>query len=106
MGEPDPALRASADPERVVHQQARLRQVNQAIMRGRDREDDQHLIGFVCECGRAGCARIIELTPADYEAVRVHPGRYAVADGHQVAGLQRLVAVRSTYAVVELISPV
>jgi hypothetical protein len=37
---------------------------------------------FVCECDDEACRTIIRLTLPDYEAIRAHPTRFAIANGH------------------------
>lgn len=38
---------------------------------------------YLCECGEKGCLARVELTPAEYEAVRAHPARFFVIPGHE-----------------------
>ena len=93
--------RVSADmQERIGRNEATFRSINEDIERGRDAEDDRTLVGFVCECGSAECSRLIELTPAEYEAVRSDPCRFAIVDGHELLEVEEVVARHDRYAVV------
>src|ERR1044072_4252610 len=60
---------------------------NEAIFRaGNDSID--HAAGgrvgnvpYLCECGEKTCLATVELSPAEYEAVRSHPARFFVVPG-------------------------
>ena len=56
--------------ERIARNEATFRRINEDIGRGRDAGDDSTLVGFVCECGKADCARLIEMTAFEYEHIR------------------------------------
>jgi len=86
--------------ERIGRNEATFRQINEDIERGRDAEDDSTLIGFVCECGMNDCARLIELTPAEYEQVRSDPCRFAILNGHEIPSVESVVERHERYAVV------
>jgi hypothetical protein len=87
-------------PQRIARNEATFRRINEDIGRGRDAGDDVTLIGFVCECGHADCARLIELTPAEYEHVRSSPTDFAVVSGHEIEGVERVLERRDRYTVV------
>ena len=57
----------------IARNEATFRSINEDIERGRDAEDDRTLVGFVCECGRLHCTRIIQLSREEYEGVRANP---------------------------------
>jgi hypothetical protein len=86
--------------ERIARNEATFRRINEDIRRGRDADDDATLIGFVCECGRADCARLIELTPAEYEVVRSNGCDFAVVTGHEIGGVERVIGRHDRYTVV------
>ena len=56
---------------------------------------------FICECGDAGCTKGIVLTDDEYQAVRGHPTRFAVAPGHEIERDERVVSTRTEFTVVE-----
>ena len=85
--------------ERIGRNEATFRSINEDIERGRDAEDDRTLVGFVCECGSAECSRLIELTPAEYEAVRSDPCRFAI-NGHEMPEFETVIERHDRYAVV------
>jgi hypothetical protein len=56
---------------------------------------------FICECGDSACTKGIVLTSGEYDAVRLHPTRFAIAVGHEIDRVERLVAVNEEFSVVE-----
>jgi hypothetical protein len=40
-------------------------------------------VGFLCECGDPACLETIDLTVADYEAIRSETTRFLVRAGHE-----------------------
>jgi hypothetical protein len=57
---------------------------------------------YLCECGEQTCLARVELTPAEYEAVRAHPARFFVVPGHEdlTAG-EAVVVQHECFTVVE-----
>ena len=93
--------RVSTDvEERIARNEATFRRINEDIDRGRDAEDDSTLVGFVCECGMSDCARLIELTPAEYDQLRSDPCRFAIVNGHEIPAVESVVERNDRYAVV------
>jgi hypothetical protein len=87
--------------ERIARNEATFRRINEDIGRGRDAEDDTTLVGFVCECGDGDCARLIEMTPAEYQRLRTEPTQFAVVNGHEIAEVERVVLRTDRFAVVQ-----
>lgn len=87
--------------ERIGRNEARFRDVNERIEAGRDRGQEQERIGFVCECGRPDCTRLIELSPSEFERVRRRSDRFVVAEGHVFPEAERVVERNERYWVVE-----
>ena len=87
--------------ERVAANEARLREVNEAIERGQWPGEEGERVGFLCECARLRCDQIIELTVGEYERVRAHPRHFVLVKGHQVPGEDTLVDSGSGWVVVE-----
>jgi CheY-like chemotaxis protein len=56
---------------------------------------------IVCECSRRKCTELLDVTIADYEAVRAHPTRLLVVPGHELANVQRVVTRTRRVAVVQ-----
>ena len=86
------------DKQRVAMNEATFRKVNEAMQAGQDPEG---LLTFVCECGRLGCNKLIELTRAEYESVRQNPRRFAIVDGHEILEAEEIVERHERYVIVE-----
>ena len=56
---------------------------------------------FRCECGDNDCANPIRLTRSEYERVRAHPTRFAIAHNHENPESDGIVAEHERYSVVE-----
>jgi hypothetical protein len=55
---------------------------------------------LVCECGDGKCAEQITMPPAAYEELRADPAHFAVAPGHEIPDVERVIAQRDGYDVV------
>jgi predicted ThiF/HesA family dinucleotide-utilizing enzyme len=84
--------------QRVAMNEATFRRVNEGMEAGQDPEG---MLAFLCECGRLGCNRLIELTRAEYEDVRASPRRFALIDGHEIDEVEDVVHRTDRYIVVE-----
>jgi hypothetical protein len=56
---------------------------------------------WICECADETCFEHIELTMAEYEAIREHPARFPVMPGHEVPEVEIVVEANDRYVVVE-----
>jgi hypothetical protein len=93
----------SSTAERVAKNESLFREVNERI-----RELAEHFdlatgepTSFVCECSRTGCHEPVELTLAEYAAVRESDRQFVVQPGHVEPGYERVVFESGRYAVVE-----
>jgi hypothetical protein len=89
------------DPEskqRAAMNEAAFRKVNEGMEVG---QDPAGLLTFICECGRLGCTRMIELTRVEYEGVRENPRRFALVPGHEIEDVETVVERNDRYIVVE-----
>jgi hypothetical protein len=84
--------------QRLAMNEATFRKVNEGMEVG---QDPGGLLTFICECGRLGCNRLVELTRAEYEGVRANPRRFAVLAGHEIEDVERVVERHDRYLVVE-----
>lgn len=78
--------------------EATFRKVNEGI---EARRDPDGLLAFMCECGRLGCNKLVELTRAEYESVRANPRTFALVDGHEILEVEDVVGRTDRYIVVE-----
>jgi predicted ThiF/HesA family dinucleotide-utilizing enzyme len=84
--------------QRVAMNEATFRKVNEGMEAG---QDPSGLLTFVCECGRLGCNKLIQLTRAEYEGIRQNPRRFAILDGHEIPEVEAIVERHDRYVVVE-----
>jgi hypothetical protein len=90
--------------ERAARNEAVFRRVNERL------EEVNAAFGsmleggeFVCECADIGCVERIELTLAQYEALRSVPTHFVVKPGHELAAEERVVEQHDEYLVVQKI---
>jgi hypothetical protein len=62
-------------------------------------------VAVVCECGNDGCFERIELTKAEYDAIRARATRFVLLPGHEIAAHERVVERRDGYVVAERAVP-
>jgi hypothetical protein len=62
---------------------------------------EQETAEYICECGDSGCTKGIVLTDGEYDAVRRHPTRFAIAVGHEIERIERVVGLNAQFTVVE-----
>ena len=90
--------------ERIKANNERFRQANESIS---DRAEalgaDMAQLPFLCECPVEGCVEILQLTHAQYTAVRENPNWYITAVGHEEAEkpVAEVVSRNDGYVVVE-----
>jgi hypothetical protein len=88
-------------PERLAHNEAVFREINERIEAGTWVTSADQPLAFACECAALGCNVLVELTVAEYEAVRAHPRRFLLAPGHQLPSIEVVVHSEDRYVVVE-----
>lgn len=89
---------------RLAKNQAMLREVNSRLVPLSEAIDPYlDRFAFLCECAQLDCIVRIQLTRAEYEAVRRHPRRFFVAPAneHVFPEAEAVVERHSHYWVVE-----
>lgn len=86
---------------RAACDEATIRDVNEGIERGQWPGDEDTPIGFRCECARLGCNQLVELTVREYGEIRSRPRRFVVVPGHELPGVETVIAARPGYVIVE-----
>lgn len=86
---------------RVIANEALFRQVNERIEEVSELVPEGELLEFLCECGEEACLERIEVTRAEYEAVRGAPHRFAIKPGHAHVDFERVVERFDRYEVIE-----
>ena len=87
----------SAGKQRVAMNEATFRRVNEGMEAG---QAPGGLLTFVCECGRLGCNKLMQLTRSEYEDVRARPTTFAVIHGHELPEVEDVVERTERYLVV------
>ncbi len=88
-------------PERLGHNEAVFRDINERIEAGTWISSADEPIAFACECAALRCNVLVELTVSEYESVRAHPRRFLLAPGHELASIEVVVYSGDGYVVVE-----
>ena len=95
----------AARDERRARNEALFREVNERIEDVSsdlaDESEQEASFKVVCECGRNDCTELLELTRAQYEAVRSDPRRFLVLPGHEHTDTARVVERNSGFSVIE-----
>jgi len=91
----------SSFEQRVGHNEALFRDINERIEAGHWRDDDSETVAFRCECSMLGCNLLVEMTMAEYERVRASPRRFLLVPGHEIPEVEVVVARGEGYVVVE-----
>ena len=89
---------ARSMPKRGAHNQALIREVNERIEAIAAHAAPPE---FLCECADERCIETIELSIAEYEAIRSSPLRFPVKPGHRYSEFERVVEEHDRYVVVE-----
>jgi hypothetical protein len=91
----------TAETARLGLNQALFRSINERIEAGTWPAEQSEKAAFRCECAAVGCNLMLEMTLAEYEAVRLNPRRFIVAPGHELPEVEVVVRRAETYFVVE-----
>jgi hypothetical protein len=91
---------------RAAENQSIFRDVNERI----EELNQQHgVVGgvgeWVCECADTSCTERISMTPAEYERMRAHPNRFAVAPGHVLPDVEHVVDETDRFVLVSKKGP-
>jgi hypothetical protein len=89
--------------ERIAEIEVLFRAGNERMMAWPENQEraalGERLVLF-CECGRRRCPARLQLTAAEYEAVRADASRFVVAQGHEFAEAEDVVEEHEGYVVV------
>ena len=89
--------------ERIAEIEALFRAGNDRMMAWPENEARAALgetVTFLCECADRRCRKLVQLTAAQYEAVRTDPRRFLVARGHEITEAEEVVEEQDGYVVV------
>ena len=91
----------TAETARLGLNEALFRSINERIEAGTWPAEQSETAAFRCECAALGCNLLLEMTLAEYEAVRLNPRRFIVAPGHELPEVEVVVRRTENYFVVE-----
>ena len=93
-----------AEDLRIARTESLFRDVNERIAESARRfgADDA---SFVCECDDPTCTHRIQTDLEDYEEVRSDGAQFLVVDSHVNDEVERVVAKRRNFALVEKVKP-
>lgn len=83
---------------RLAHNEALFREVNERI---KEFAEDVDTLVLMCECGELDCKDVLEVTPAEYEAIRASGDRFFLVPGHEDAAFERVIERTARFVVVE-----
>jgi hypothetical protein len=92
---------ASRRADRIARNESVFRTLNESLEASvhRGRPED-HLAGFVCECGDPECEAVVRLDVPTYESIRQDAQLFVVVPGHEVSDVEDVVDGGEGYAVV------
>src|SRR5438270_11723133 len=77
--------------QQAAANEAVARDLNEGIEAAHEEAGRDGYVPMLCECGEADCEHVVPTTLEEYEAVREHPRRCAVAPEHVVPPIGRVV---------------
>jgi hypothetical protein len=86
--------------KRLAKNEVSFRSLNETIEKAAT-GNGHHRARFVCECTNEDCGKEIELTLAEYEAVRRDRSRFLVVLGHEDERVEIIVHRNGSYSVVQ-----
>jgi hypothetical protein len=90
---------------RIGMNEALFREVNERIDQLQGDLAGVETFRIVCECGTAGCTERFPITSEEYAALRAEATHFAVLAGHERPDIERVVATRDGYLIVEKTDP-
>jgi hypothetical protein len=86
---------------RIARNELLFRETNEAIERGQWPGEPDKIVRFRCECSRLECGEAVEVSLAEYEAVRESPRHFLLLAGHDLPEIETVVRRTASFVVVE-----
>jgi hypothetical protein len=87
---------------KAAKNQALFRDVNERVVEAAEGFEAEQCEAF-CECSVVSCAKMIQITPHEYNSVRSRGDRFALIAGHDDPAVERVVEENERFVVVEKI---
>ena len=91
----------SVSLERLARNQALFREVNERMLELNDGFQDGSSMVFVCECSNVDCTATMTIGRENYESVRAHPTFFAIASGHELLEIEKVIDERNDFTIVQ-----
>ena len=92
--------------ERLARNEATFRAANERAASWEERQQDDRMQKYFCECGLIECRQIVHLDHGEYEAVRSDSRHFFVVVGHADLTVERVIRFTPRYDVVQKIEDV
>jgi hypothetical protein len=90
------------DAQARAKNEAIFREINEQIEKvSQSVAPHDKTMAFLCECDRADCHEVVNVTRAEYESVRAVPTRFIVLPGHEDPEVEQIVVSNDRFLVVE-----
>jgi hypothetical protein len=87
---------------RLAKNEMLFREINEQIKHSAEQHgNDAHTYEFLCECSNMDCTLRLHMTVAAYERLRSDPTQFAVAPGHELPEIERVVEDCGGYSIVQ-----
>jgi hypothetical protein len=91
---------------RVTHEaveQCALRDANESVERANATRSHARRVALRCECGDPTCLAAVEVTHAEYEAVRAYGSRFLIEPNHENPENSWVVCENARFAVIDVV---
>ena len=86
---------------RAARNESLFRSLNERMDLVHQGASDEERIEYFCECALPSCASMVELSPREYEHVRMAGDRFLVMPRHVVRDIENVLEEHSAYWIVE-----
>ncbi len=87
--------------QRFAKNEALFREGNERMAKWEERQAPDEPQNYLCECSDTECRDKVQLTKAEYEAVRGNSHHFAVVPGHEVLDVETVVEQHPGWLLVE-----
>lgn len=92
---------ASEHEERLALNEALFRTANERAAAWEERQDNDDVEPYHCECGDLECRQKVSLRRSDYERIRSDPCHFFVAPGHEIPDVESVIETHEDWVLIE-----